>query len=648
MVGGGGYWSSVAEEDTRLNNEVEEDANVVKEHDSSVKNKGFNYGVGQGGVLLASSIIDLTPALIEKSMGGTSFLEQDMIVSVSTTSTIANGVDIKNKKRGYNDDPSVSVVLGGGVAIASFSLPKASRPEDGSSSTSWWRIASEPYLLPLSYLASKIRSDFGGNNLSSTAPIVSKGKNQPAAAVGHSGSVGHGFGDILDIAFLSGYTEPTLLILHSNPKRGGGRQWVGRMGRTEEIPVTVTESDKKAVVDDSDDDEEMEEEDNKPPPDTMATGTKYGLTLTAVSLAIHQHRSVVLWSLTDAIPADAWKLIPHPINGVIVLGVNTIVYVGMGGKIQSALAVNGFAKIGCPIGLIPPSTSSTLVRNLNSVHIEANPTPLPLLALQLDGARVGFVSDNVALVLLGNGSLHSLQLHSGGTRMFMSLSPTGNRVGGLGVASCLSILAMGFHASSVERYLQNSAANTNGVGPKKEEENPSEEKEELSGPDIASKGLIFAGSRMGDCTLLAFAMNEPTRLIVTDVDASENENGKRKLDDANPDSAGSMVEHTQKQLKTNDSEAVETLDNDDNQRELSKEDILRMEEEELYRDDTAGVDTTAPSLVSPSRTESDESDEKDGIATSTPVDRKSLQFLTTFRTITALDSLTGLGPLGKC
>eukprot|EP00804_Cyclotella_cryptica_P003221 CCRYP_010466-RB/>CCRYP_010466-RB protein AED:0.02 eAED:0.02 QI:564/1/1/1/1/0.5/4/1654/1402 len=662
MVGGGGYWSSssatvTAGEDTsRSGKRTDEDTNAEADADNDT-GTGLSYGVGQGGVLFASSIIDLTPALIERSMGGSSYLEQDIIVSVSTSSTIANGVDTDNKqtRRYHHDDPSVSVVLGGGVAIACFSLPKASRPAEGSSSSgsSWWRIASEPYILPLPYLASKIRCDFGGGNISSlnALPVVPpKGKNQPAV-VGNTGIVGHGFGDVLDIIFLSGYTEPTLLVLHSSPKRGG-RPWVGRMGRTEEIPVAVGGNDAKNNNNDA---EEMNDGTTTKLPETMTTGTKFGLTLTAISLAIHQRRSVVLWSLTDALPADAWKLIPHPCNGVIVLGVNTIIHVGMGGKIRSALAVNGFAKIGCPIGLIPPSATSSLGKNLNTIHLEPNPSPLPLLSLQLDGARVGFVSENVALVCLGNGSLHSLELHKGvGGKAFMSLSPLGHRVAGLGVASCISVLAMGVHAKTVDHYLSNVKG---GLGPKKEEEGtPSAKVEEVTSRDItsdesiASKGLVFVGSRMGDCTLLAFAMNKATRLLVTDVDASENENVKRKIAVLHPDYVSSVSEPIQKQVKTEDSDAVEILEdeNEDSANILSEEDILRLEEEELYRDDVSpvGADTMAPSLVSPSRTDSDEYDEKEDLAHVLPTERRLVHSLTTFRTITALDSLTGLGPLG--
>ncbi|EED93331.1 predicted protein [Thalassiosira pseudonana CCMP1335] len=566
---------------------------------------GLSFGVGQGGVLLASSIIDLTPALTEKSMGGTSYLEQDIVVCVSTTSTMASGVDYAGKeKTADQNDPSVSVVLGGGVAIASFSLHKGPRPDEGNSdnaTSSWWRVASEPYVLPLPTLASKVRSDFGGGGASNaTAAAAStavggRAKNQPAATVvGNTGVVGHGFGDIVDIAFLSGYIEPTLLVLHSNPKRGGGRAWAGRLGRTEEVPLSNNGGSGESK-DDYGEDIDLEGGDAaKKGPDLVSTGTKYGLSLTAISLAIHQRRSVVLWSLLDALPADAWKLVPHPSDGVIVWGVNTAVYVSMGGKISCALAANGFAKIGCPIGLIPPSG-----RIGSAVYLEPNPSPLPMLALQLDGARVGFVTEDVAIVCLGNGSLYSLELHRAKSMvspsMFLSMSPLGHRVGGLGVASCLSVLAMACHSNSVGHFL----VDNEGV---KDEDHAKEtiSKESVSGPKIRSRGLIFAGSRMGDCSLLAFSLNVPIHLVITDVD-SETGAGKRKLGGSRPEQLSSMPEPAQKQLK--------------------KEEI------------------------SPSRTDSEDGEEDIVCAMSSP--RRSVRTLSMFRTVSALDSLTGLGPLGQ-
>mmetsp|Transcript_23882 Transcript_23882/g.50043 ORF Transcript_23882/g.50043 Transcript_23882/m.50043 type:complete len:2077 (-) Transcript_23882:3538-9768(-) len=645
--------------------------------------KGINMGVGQGGVLLASSIVDLTPALADRSMGGMSYLEQDIIVCVNTSGTVAGGVDLAQDGAISNieSDPCVSVVLGGGVAIASFSLPKGSRPDEVSSSkssSSWWRVASEPYILPLPTLSSKIRFDFGGGGgalganvlAPSTAAAAAAGrgsKNQPAtgATVGGGPLLGHGFGDILDIAFLSGYTEPTLVVLHSNPKRGGGRAWAGRLGRTAEITVATEEED--TARDDYGEEMDLDNK-NTNIPETVGTGTKFGLTLTAISISIHQRRSVVLWSLLDSIPADAWNLVPHPVDGVLVTGVNTIVYVSMGGKIKSALAVNGFARIGCPTGLLPP-TRSAKIKSRNTcrasavVCLECNPSPLPKLALQLDGARVGFVARDVALVCLGNGSLYSLELHrynGAPVSNFMSLSPLGYRVGGLGVASCLSVMAMSCHSKHVLRYVtkdedRGKDLEEDNVQKKEDDEKIKDDLPSLkqsTGPKIQARGIVFVGSRMGDCSLLAFSTNEPIRLTMTDVDKEFELQGKRKLNGAHPDTSSSMSEPFSKhsKLEISDTSEVATpksATDDENQTALSNEEILRLEEEELYRIDGEGfqIDETAHNIVSPTREDYEE--EGDREISFDNATRRTARYLSTFRTICALDSLTGLGPLGK-
>ena len=704
---------------------------------------GGSAGVGQGGVLLASSIIDLTSALLEHSMGGTSFLEQDMIVTVlakkddddgeeeeedqedvsATTTTAAS----PNKDVLEEDDPPcVSVVLGGGVAIASFSLPKGPRPcedsDDSSASSSssswWWRVASEPYVLPLSLLSAKTRDLGSGTTAAAstaaaatnTMPSSGRGGSSRAAqetAVGLGPSVSHGMGDIIDVTYLSGYTEPTLLVLHSNPKRGGGRAWSGRLGRTAEVPLTSTTTTAVATTGDEygDDHGIMDGETTRVETTMMPTGTKYGLTLTAISLALHQHRSVVLWSLLDALPADAWKLIPHPTSngdgGVLVWGVNTIVYVSMGGKIKCALAANGFAKVACPPGLLPPpptppsllssSTSRSGSPKTNgsgttAVHLEPNPRPLPPLAIQLDGAsRVSFVTDNVAVVCLGNGTLHLLELHNYSSntttsRMYMSLFPLGHKIGGLGsVASCVSVLLANtaFHANCVSRYLGEEDEN------KPDESVVSNTVIRKPSPKVQARGLIFVGSRMGDCTLLAFSMNEPIRLVATDEDIYVGAEGARKsvgIIKSEEKVISSMLaggsgtsEPVRKQPRIEKSQAVKILDDDieeedatdislvhgqitDKSKEsaaLTRDEILRLEEEELYRMDDID-DGAAPSIVSSYNDDSDALDNEEinedshiyGDVGPLRTTQRSVRYLSMFHSIRALDSLTGLGPLG--
>ncbi|KAL3775848.1 hypothetical protein ACHAW5_010006 [Stephanodiscus triporus] len=511
------------------------------------------------------------------------------------------------------------------------------------------------------------------------------------------------------------------------------------MGRAAEVTTTATSAAATATTTTTQgaakDDDDMDTDDGKGGGDdgnvgcvrstTTPTGTRYGLTLTAVSVSMHQRRSVVLWSLLDAMPADAWMLVPRPPTardggGVLVWGCNTVVYVGMGGKIGCALAANGFARIGCPPGLIPPPGDGR-GRPPSAAHLEPNPSPLPRLALQLDaGSRVSFVTDDVALVCLGNGTLHSLELHdrratttkataSGGRGdMFMSLFPLGHRVGGLGsVVSCLSVFNAdaACHSKIVSRYLGEVVEEEDNDGRRiadrlsavvKEDPTPDNDdvvstyyKERTSYrgglPKILSRGLVFVGSRMGDCSLLAFSLNEPTRLVLTD--AVDNDGGamkrKRKTEEtAWPDAWSSMSsgaagngisEPMMKQPRCDNGQAVEILDEDENDDDadvvdhscdnnsttLTEDEVLRLEEEELYRVDDEIVDGTAPSIISSCCEEGDAFDDEDRYddavsysdadgAPKTPHRRRhrSTRNLSMFGSIRALDSLTGLGPLG--
>ena len=804
-----------------------------------------------GSLLVASSIIDFSTTIKEHSYGGLSYSEIDMIVSVLSRSSqpqqqqqVYNDYHIVEDHEDDDEDddpPRVSVVIGGGVAIATFSLPRVPRPleEDGavdcvSSNSLWWRVASEPYILPLATLSAKIRDETITTTTSSSATNSNTEKDNNkrdnkgnllstgvlSSVTTTTNTLGHGFGDVIDITYLSGYTEPTLLILHTNPRKGGGRAWSGRLGRTAEIVTTTTATatpsssvdeygDDMDMDSDVDDDNDDENDDNKQHGTntkkvTTYTGTKYGLTLTAISIAMHQRRSVVLWSLVDAMPVDAWKLIPRPPataytastyggsnggareggGGVLVYGTNTIVYVSMGGKVQCALAVNGFACVGCPTGLLPPPdvTNSSDDNHDNEatsevgVYLKPNPIPLPRLALQLDASScISFVTDTIALVCCGNGTLHSLELHHsqsskkngvGGGRnnegeyggMFMSLFPLGYRVGGLGsVTSCLSVLNA-THSRIMKRYLgeervndemegdvivdskltaktEDEAATTNDddysnmnysnmtvpqlkellrskglklTGKKKNElierlvssSSPTvnadpmrgNDKERLSSRDsptskIQVRGLVFVGSRMGDCSLLAFSLNKPTQLVpkdpvdeydVDDDDVTKNTGGKRKPEaKMMPDALSSIISGggpMRKHPRRSDTPTIKVDDTDDEKKNvddhthengtgtLTEEEILRLEEEELYRDDDDDAVDGAPTIISSYREDGDSLDDDDDnnhyasahldyddtfmISRRRHADHRLARCLSMFGSIRALDSLTGLGPLG--
>ena len=121
-----------------------------------------------------------------------------------------------------------------------------------------------------------------------------------------------------------------------------------------------------------------------------AGGTRHPLTLTAISVSVTQRRSVVLWSLCDALPADSAQLIAHPVDGVLVVGANEIIYVDGGGRMRCGVASNGFARATCPASLVSPKVDKSAAAPTPSsasseAIVTANPSPLPLLSFALDG-----------------------------------------------------------------------------------------------------------------------------------------------------------------------------------------------------------------------------------------------------------------------
>ena len=196
------------------------------------------------GILTASSIVDLTPALIDACRGGRGPTEIDLVCCVGgsgspgTTTTTAAAASVGagggNGNGGSVNGPTITptttaaAILGGGVAVAAFDLARSPRPSSSSSgdasstkipsSGGWWRTATEPYILPLSTLSTALNPE--PTSSSSAAAATGKGgKRYAASALTNAPKIGHGFGDILDCQYLRGYTEPVLLLLHSNPNR---------------------------------------------------------------------------------------------------------------------------------------------------------------------------------------------------------------------------------------------------------------------------------------------------------------------------------------------------------------------------------------------------------------------------------------------
>lgn len=450
-------------------------------------------------LLLGTTLFDLTLALQELSYGSITPLEHDLHASLLQKPV---------------STATVSVTLGGGVALACLQLRYTS-------ATGWQATDDKPYLLPLQSLSASSLDEPGPANTPFTA--VNKDLTQ---------SIMTGFGDILSTAFLPGYLEPTMVILHSNP-HSGGRAWPGRLGRE-------------------------------------TGGTRHAMQLTAVTVTVSHDRSAILWS--TQVPADALQV--HPTgDGCMVHCANSLLAVNNVGLIQQCLAVNGWAPATMP----------------SEVTAQANPWPFPKLAIALDGARISFVTEKAAFCVLRYGQVFLLQYTNS-----WSLLPLYTNIGAIGEIANLSCWPLGSMLSSemLETKL--------GGDPGKSKKN------------IMEAGLLFAGSRLGDSSLLGYALETTS---MADAMGGESVLQNPKLESSPPN-------------KT----AGETTDT-----EYSR--ILKLEEDALYAAPTEDED--GPTLIPQS-----DDDEETIEQTIQQRKRARLSQLVVTRALTILDSLTALGPLG--
>ena len=469
-------------------------------------------------ILEATTLIDLTQALIEQSVGSTTPLEQDLMASLEQKSS---------------NVATLAIILGGGVAVASVSL-RYVRGRNGR--PSGW-TASEPYLLPLATLHRSLDHDMATESAtpSSTAQTIS-----------------HGWGDIISASFLSSYLEPTLVLLHAS--RDHGRTCSGRLGR----------------------------------PDG-AGGTQYGMVATAISLTVVHRRSAVLWSVE--VPADAISLHAVGERGVLIMCVNSILQISNAGHIGSVLSVNGWVQSTCPTSLLE--------------KLQPNPWPLPKLAIQLDGARLSLLSEQVAILCLRQGQLYLLQ-HFGDTWSLMAL---GHSLGAIGQISSLLTLPL----ADIPKLMLSKLATDS-------------EKKQIS-MEMLSMGLLFAGSRLGDSSLLGYTLEAN----VTFTEKVKHEGvirKKRKVKeglDGNIDASQFMDVH---------------------------EMILQREEVALYAptedDDGTEVISDMPDVIPASSDEEtdDAANPYGSLVTIKKRSRPRLAKLTVVRSVTALDTITALGPVG--
>jgi len=466
-------------------------------------------------LLRAESLIDLSWAVLEASYGATSTLEeQDLHASLCQT---------------MPGRATVSVTLGGGVCVACFELTQQQH-------TGGW-LTSEPYLLPLTVLSARAAT--------ATSSLMTAAAAAAADSTLNASTISTGFGDILSSSFLLGYSEPTLVLLHSNPDHGG-QIWSGRLGREEQ------HSGSGGGV------------------------RRNGLMVTAVTVTVAHSRSAVLWS--TEVPTDALQV--YCATSCLVHCVNSLVALSNTGQVQQVLAVNGWA-------------STTLPLSLHAL-VGPNPWPFPALAVALDGAEFSFVNDTTAFVILRGGQVYLLQYTNS-----WSMLPLYTTVGALGQVASVMSWPLGSFASP-------------NLYPKWKEKSKTTEEVEAA----VEMGLLFVGSRLGDSSLLGYALAQSSV-----ADAIKQEPGLLGI-------TKPKKEETKEILQAGDEEY---------------ERILQLEEEALYA--RGGGEGNAPDVVPPSD-EEEEDDDFVVMGSSSRHKRARLSQLTVVQSLTVLDSITALGPLG--
>lgn len=379
-----------------------------------------------------------------------------------------------------------------------------------------------------------------------------------------------------------------------------------------------------------------------------AGGTRHPLTLTAISISVTQRRSVVLWSLCDAMPSDSTKLVAHPVDGVLVVGANEIVYVDGGGRIRCGVASNGFARATCPSSLVSAkvdNASSATSASTAEAIVAANPSPLPLLSFALDGCRISFVSDDVAALCSRGGTVFSLEIHrgvefsagSGRVAQSLSLSHMNCRLGGIGMVSSLSALPLAtLGGKSIGgSSFDDLAAKMGGI-----------DETGKKHQDGTKLGVLFAGSRLGDSTLLFYGMRERVTLIEPDAEGDDEKagaGGKRKRDQKDQKEAGGPDQKRgavkdESSTAANDAAAV-----------TDDEDAYRMEEEALYAPPEEGeLEGWGGENVAVIAKDDDLTKKSSKASPLAGGIRPTIDALSVFDSPAprAIDSLTGLGPLG--
>ena len=442
--------------------------------------------------LHASSIIDFTSILVRCSVGSLSPAEtEDLVVCVQGEehdSLMEVGSDgsmrvRRNRLRRQQRVRTAAAILGGGVGIAVFqihvnnnlSASAVAVEEDEELYTK------EPFVLDykiLQELAIQMGSFIGLASTSSTIISDKSDTNNAGKGAGQArksnvmndSNICSGFGDILDITFLTGYSSPTIAILHA-PR---GRTWTGRLSCS------------------------------APP-----------LALTALSISVEHKKAVILWSC-GACANDARYIlsVPHPICGCLIFSPNVVQHIHQG-RVLACLALNGFAYSSVPSELLLSSGGQTEAnrrknRSRQQLHsmLAPNPHPLPPLSIQLDGSRAAFVHPSVVLVSDRSGRLYSLEIHCHDVKKRWNVQ--------------ITLLQLNNKLCSPSSVLIPSALLTSDVTENNTMLN--QDKDVLNFRDV---GIVFSGSVHGNSSLLEFSLKRRDLRV----DQGQRSGVKRELDE---------------------------------------------------------------------------------------------------------------------
>jgi len=310
------------------------------------------------------------------------------------------------------------------------------------------------------------------------------------------------------------------------------------------------------------------------------------LYVTALSVGVTHQRTALLWCLP--VPSDAFEVtcFGDKTTTCVVLGVNSIAVLdAAAGTVQSIVAVNGFALATCP----------------RQLHALVQCNPLAKLALSLDGCALAWISPHSAFVALRTGQVYVLQ-ELVESRQWTIL-PTGMTLGGVGEVEHMTALPLEATSPALMKKI------TGGAGIE------------------LFVGLLFAGSRLGNSMTLGYAVESVKLKVKMSVKAEEDEDGEQQI-------------AVKEEMDPSDTKQDDEISSVSRTLKSEYDRVLKLEEDALYAPVTSTADQQAdePDVVPPS------DDEVDSAPSSSK--RQRLPKFTVVRGLTALDTLTNLGPIG--